>query len=311
MLPQLSYPIDNREAYQARIRFSVMTADRLDEIIKKQVAAQPKDNTPSNLPPSERARRDQLRASADKETEKRVNKTIQVGPKYAKNTKNFPIVSLFLPIALQFNDAVEYNNINLGVIGGDISGAITSGQSLAQGVMGALAKTGTTVSDIARGNASLASEIGRTAAARFTPGTIGSAVRLATQTAVNPNTRVLFNSVGLRQFTFQFKMIPTSKAESIAIEGIVKHFRTELYPALIAENTGYDFPNGFDIAVQHRNKEIKTQKFPPVFLQKVDTVYNSTSGVFHEDGYPSEVDMTLMFTEMKALSKADIVERGL
>ena len=40
-------------------------------------------------------------------------------------------------------------------------------------------------------------------------------------------------------------------------------------------------------------------------------MYNSTSGVFHEDGYPSEVDMTLMFTEMKALSKADIIERGL
>ena len=43
------------------------------------------------------------------------------------------------------------------------------------------------------------------------------------------------------------------------------------------------------------------------YLRNVSTTYNQGSMVFHEDGQPTEVDLTLSFTEFRALTRQDII----
>lgn len=330
---ELNYPIDNREAYQSRIRFVVKKAkpmtEAYNEFMRSTKAVQRQSTDIAGTQDPGRQAEIEIAEAERAKAEERANESIQVGPQYETDL-DLGVVKLFVPVSVVFNDGVDYNNnINLGVLGGNASAAMASGQGITAAMLEGLKKTGTSISDLAKTGLDLSDEYSRVAAARFTPGVLGSAVRLTAQATTNPNTRVLFNRVNIRTFTFQFKMIPTSRKESEAIEGIVQHFRRELYPELIAANTGYKFPNAFGITIHHKNVAIgdtitetdedgnevtrfssqgnaKIQKIPDCFLQNVNTTYNSTSGVFHKDGYPSEVDITLVFQETKALSKKDI-----
>ena len=310
-MAELNYPIDNRDAYQSRIRFVVKKAKPMTDVYQQLMVAKKKAATfaqsDTSVDPGIQA---DIAAAEEAKAEERARESVQIGPQYETDL-SLGVVKLFVPVSVAFQDNVNYNqNVDLGVLGGDVAGALASGQGLTNSVLEGLKKTGTSLMDVASTGLDFGDEYARVAAARFTPGVVGSAVRLTSQATTNPNTRVLFERVNLRQFNFQFKMIPTSRAESEAIEGIVKHFRREMYPELIAANTGYKFPNAFGITIHHKNdgkeQNAKMQKVPDCFLLGVDTVYNSTSGVFHKDGYPSEVDLTLRFTETKALSKKDI-----
>ena len=296
----LTYPISNRDAYQSRIRFTVKTPINIVEAANDLLQA-------PIIPPKEIANSpNELAAFEAQEKERRVNALVQAGPTYEVPT-NKEEVSLFVPVALQFNDGVNYNNINLGVIGGDVVGAVAAGKNLGRAGLEALEKSGSSLVQMLTSGIDLGEQFGQVAAARFTPTQTGKNVaQLVGQATTNPNTRTLFQNVNTRQFNFTFKMIPTSRQESEAIEAIVKLFRTEMYPELIALNSGYRFPNAFGIHISHKGSDAKFQKVPDCFLMAVDTVYNSTSGVFHADGYPSEVDMTLRFTEMRQMNKADV-----
>lgn len=321
-MAELNYPIDNRDAYQSRIRFVVKKAKPLTDAYNDFVKAKKQARELSGGFEPEKE------AAMVAKAEERANESIQVGPQYETDL-SLGVVKLFVPVAVTFQDGVLYNNIDLGVLGGSASAAMASGQGITAAMLEGLKKTGTSLSDLAKTGLDLTDEYSRVAAARFTPGVLGSAVRLTAQATTNPNTRTLFNRVNIRNFTFQFKMIPTSREESEAIENIVAHFRREMYPELIAANTGYKFPNAFGITLHHKNAAIgdtitetdedgnevtrfssqgnaKIQKIPDCFLVNVNTAYNATSGVFHKDGYPSEVDITLIFQETKALSKRDV-----
>ncbi len=299
-MADLTYPISNRDAYQSRIRFTVKTPINITEAASELLKA-------PVIPPKDIANDPRAAAAFEaQEKERRLNNLIQAGPTYEVPTDKDE-VSLFVPVALQFNDGVNYNNINLGVIGGDAVAAVAAGKNLGRAGLEAIGKTTSSMVQLFQSGLDLGEEIGQVAAARFTPTQTGKNVaQLVGQATTNPNTRTLFQNVNIRQFNFTFKMIPTSREESESIEAIVKLFRTEMYPDLIALNAGYRFPNAFGIHVSHKGLDAKFQKVPDCFLMAVDTVYNSTSGVFHADGYPSEVDMTLRFTEMRQMNKADV-----
>lgn len=300
----LSYPIDDREAYQSRIRFTVISTQNALARASAALNNIPEDNTAAG--PNNTAAANQ--ALLDKKNEATLTDALSIAPKYEVDTSK-DIVRMFAPIALQFDENVNYNTINLGALGADISAAIGAGESISASLYKGLTDGASSFVDFMKSGVDMASPAARVAAARFTPGqTLGGAVRLNAQASVNPNTRVLFDRVQLRTFAFNFKMIPTSRRESEEIEKIIKHFRTEMYPRLIAGNTGYEFPNAFRINISHKGTEAKFQKVPDCFLQRVNTTYNATTGAFHKDGYPSEVDVSLLFQEMAALDKDQVIE---
>ena len=228
-------------------------------------------------------------------------------------------VSLYLPRAIQIQDTVTYDNaFQLGLIGGAVERALDGGSNVVGAIAGSIAREvvglGNTFlgGENARGMSREAAGIlsGKLASAVPKVGTgVGGAVRSATGLTTNPNTRAIFKDVPIRNFSFAFQLIPTSQNEAIVVEKIIKRFRTELYPTALQAggvNIGYRFPNRFQIKVKYNNREIEGIKFLPVYLQSFNATYNSASGGMHSDGRFSAVDISLTFSETRAITKKDV-----
>jgi len=220
-------------------------------------------------------------------------------------------VTLYLPQAITFADQAEYENANLGAIGGVAEAVLNRGASAASTIASA-AREGTSVlSDLVTGNTGASGEAARLAVTRIAnaaPGPSGDVASSFLRVAVNPNKRTLFRSVNIREFAFQFKMIANSAREAQEIENIIRIFRKELYPSVTegVEVVGFNFPNLFDIQMKYNNQPVAT-KIKPSYLRNVQVTYNPSSMGWHIDGKPSEVDMTLAFVEERTLNKSDIL----
>ena len=221
-------------------------------------------------------------------------------------------VQLYMPAGLQYRDTVNYENMDLGGLGATTERALQSGSgvlnTLIEGGMSTLSSglTGAGGKDLAAvGTMKLAS--------KMLPTEIAGAFRSAGQVTTNPNTRVLFKSVNLREFMFAFKFMATSQKEAEEVKQIIKFFRTELYPEDInlelgngnAISVGYRFPNKFRIDVLYDGKDVAT-RIKPCFLRDVNVTYNPTSQTMHSDGNFQEIEMSLAFQETKTLSRKDI-----
>lgn len=215
-------------------------------------------------------------------------------------------VQLYLPQAVQINDAVNYDNIDLGRFGATAESLLQSGEgvysALTQGGVDAFKSLASAVKN--PGTQDLAVRVAATdAATKFLPTGAGGAVKSATKVTANPNTRVLFRSVNLREFTFSFKMMPVSAAESEAIKQIIEFFRRHLYPETIfAANLpiGYFFPDPFNITLTYRGNRVAT-KILPSYLVNFSSNYNASGMGFHRDGNFSEVDISMTFRERQTL----------
>ena len=234
-------------------------------------------------------------------------------------------ISLYLPKAIQIQDTVSYDNaFQLGLIGGAIEKGLQPGGG---GAMAAVA--GTVAGELAGmsnsllgtsigGGAGLSKQAGGilagkiAARAPFGLGDVaGGAVRSATRLTTNPNTRSIFKDVPIRNFSFAFQLVPTSRAEARIIEQIIKTFRKELYPEALQAggiNVGYQFPNRFLIKVKYNNTDIAGIRFLPVYMQSFNATYNSATGGMHNDGRFTAVDISMAFTETRAIAKADVRE---
>tara|TARA_R110000868_G_scaffold88578_7_gene246902 strand:- start:3247 stop:4227 length:981 start_codon:yes stop_codon:yes gene_type:complete len=239
-------------------------------------------------------------------------KSMQVPLTSYGQTASGPI-TLYLPQAIVISDAVNYERINLGIIGATALGALQSGSSIPEAVRSGFMEAGKSTIDLLRNKSAMSSQLASLAAVRLAEGigndTFRGVSRAAFGTAVNPNTRSLFNSVELRTFTFQFKMIASSEAEANAIEQIIKTFRKEIYPREILGpqdvSVGYIFPNKFRVIMTYNKVRVATQ-FLDSNLLSIQTTYNPSSMGWHAKGKPSEVDLTVNFGEPRVLSKKDI-----
>ena len=227
---------------------------------------------------------------------------------------------MYFPLTMQFNDNAQYANAALGALGAGAEGLIQQGAGALESTLGAALEGGKSVFDVIRGNQQLREAGLRVGAARlidkvsiFNSG-LANALTLQNRTIINPNIRALFRGVGLREFTFQFKMIAKSQYEARVINQIVKHFRQQLYPetydisVLGGASIGFKFPNMFDIDFKYKGRHNRNiPKIHLCYLRNVSTSINPTGGAFRRDGQPNEVDLTLSFVEHKTLNKNDII----
>jgi len=232
---------------------------------------------------------------------------------------NAPVVDMYFPLTMQFNDNAQYDNAPLNALGAATEGLINAGAGALESTVGAFVQGGKSIFDVMRGNQDLTEASLRVGAARLIDKVgvlntgIANALTLQNRTIVNPNMRAMFGGVALREFTFQFKMIPKSQYESNVIKEIVKHFRKQMYPgtydieALGGASIGFKFPHLFRIDFRYRNA--RNRNIPKIhlcYLRNVSTTINPTGGAMRRDGAPNEVDLTLSFVEHKTLDKKDI-----
>lgn len=223
------------------------------------------------------------------------------------------VVTLYLPQGLNIRDGASYENVDLGILGGAVEQGIKSGSNMVQAGMNALADEGKSFIDSFKtGIGSNAANIAALRASKYFGDTAQSAVRSATRTTINPNTKALFRSIPLREFSFTWKMIPDSKKESENIKRIIKWFRTELYPEEINGgdfSIAYKFPNKIAIGAYHNGTPVAT-KILPSFIQSVSVTYNGSNMSFHEEGDFTEVDLTVNFLESRPLKKKEVIGSG-
>ena len=220
-------------------------------------------------------------------------------------------VELYLPVSFLTADSLDYSNAELGAVGSAVLGTLNRGGGALDAAKDAVSKFVTSFTDIVTGAAG-------TDAARLAAGRVagavnnkaGAAANIAGRSTLNPNLRTTFNSAGIREFNFVFKLVANSPEEAQNIQNIVKFFRFHAYPDEIGGFLGLEYPNMFRIKLQSRGDE---QRFKNVgtplklcYLKSVATTYNSTSTVLHSDGSPTEVDLNLTFQEYKALNRDDI-----
>lgn len=231
-------------------------------------------------------------------------------PRIGNNRK----ATLYLPAALQFQDNVEYTNIDLGIVGQAAAKALADPTGTGRSVLGAV--TSNMLPDFQSlqdaFNMGLRSEGAQVAALRLSnklSPEVQGAIETTTGIALNPNRRSTLRGIGVRQFRFTFKMIPESPDEAQEVKKIVQFFREEMYPDTSddALSAALRFPSKFKIKLLYDNKKVATRILPS-FLAAVDVVYNSTGMAFHKDGEFQETDISLSFIEERALTKRDVLE---
>lgn len=213
-------------------------------------------------------------------------------------------VNLYLPQGVTISDAVGYENTDLGLLGSGIAFAAkdiyergsTKGLQTLTDVAGSL-------SDKVMTN--LFGPEAKAIGAALAEGFIGSAVAAGTGVTANPHRRSIFKDVALRQFAFNFIMIPQSPEEASVSEEIVKFFRTNLYPEKLAGGAAYKFPTKFIIQFTYKGEQV-ANKLLPCYLTSAQTQYNPRSTSFHRDGRFNEIGLSLSFQEETTLSREDI-----
>lgn len=319
---KLKFPLDNQDDYDAFIRFTVK-AQQPAKITKeienaartagKKLTDAAKDlneTTPGGEP-----------AGAQSETaspeftlagpEVTAANTTPIGFDYGTQC------DLFLPPALNISDGLDFENVDLGIIGGTTEAAINRGvgsplQAAFEGVGSGVAS----IADVFAGN--MNSTTGQLAAVRVASSLndqVAGAIRSSLKTTTNPNSRTLFKSVQMRTFSFQFSMIPTSDREADEINRIIKFFRHEMYPEAIKEASsgipiGYRFPNIFEIKIRDRKNPGKhlATRIQDCYLTGFTATYNPNSMTLMRDGQFAQTDIQMQFSEIRTLDKQKIAE---
>ena len=227
-----------------------------------------------------------------------------------------PVVDMYFPLTMQFNDNAQYDNAPLGALGAGVEAAIQGGQGALEAAISEAGKSFTSIIDVATGSDKLGETAFKLGAARaidkvssLSSG-VANALTLQNRAIINPNMRALFRGVGLREFTFQFKMIARSQRESEEVRQIVQHFREQMYPGIYEIGTadiGFKFPNMFQIEFKYNgNNNRNIPKIHKCYLRTVSTTVNPTGGAMRRDGAPNEIDLTLSFVEHKTLNQKDV-----
>jgi len=305
----LEYPLNNPDEYLGRLKFTVLKEPETDLGNLLDFVTDATKEVIENAEGGEDVEQTREEVQSQLETHAGQVFTVKKGKRELINTGRS--VKLYLPTGLAYRDTVNYENFDLGGMGAGAEAALKSGGSVAKSIFDG----GVQTLSAAFGGAAN-KEVATLATVKLAaalPDEVSGAFKSAGQVTSNPNTRVLFKSVNLREFAFQFKFIATSQREAEEVKQIIKFFRTELYPENIkidvAEDQqisiGYRFPNKFKIEVLYNGEHVAT-KIKPCFLRDVNVTYNPTTSAMHDDGNFQEIEMSLAFQETRTLSREDI-----
>jgi len=190
-------------------------------------------------------------------------------------------VHLYVPSGFTVPDAANYGTINLNEIG-------ASAEELKD----------TDTKDLANLKAGAALDTAGLGA--LSPAAQKQAIQQGI--AINPNTAVQFDTVNLRTFDFSFKMVAESSREAHQIFLIENLFRKALYPT--RQGALLKYPPTFKIQFLHGDQvNAYMPRIMESYLVGMNTVYNAGSNMYHADGSPSEVDISMTFQETELITR--------
>lgn len=223
--------------------------------------------------------------------------------KVNEKVNGFLDILLPMPPSIQIQQPVNWENQELGVLGG-ISLDLKPDDSFLGSAVEVLTQgynqlKGEVVAPIVKGvSDALGSVTGLNVA-----GVIAKKVKAVR----NPRLETIFKDISFRQFTFQFKMAPRSRKEAESVRAIVKAFRYHSAPDFKPSdnNKYFIFPSQFEIEfLRDASPHPDLPVIGRAVCTGVDVNYTSAGALYElENGHPVEIEMTLAFTEMEVVTK--------
>ena len=201
-------------------------------------------------------------------------------------------VGLYFPTGLNVSDELNYDTESLGALTATALNAMEGNKSGAAGITkdNVLALTEDTAKGLAFGAVGASSVFNR-----------------ATREVRNPQEFMLFNSPGMRSFSFSFTFLPQSQKEADTVPRIIQFFRKSAYPREL-NTLEYEFPDTFAISYSQSSDDII--RMPEVACTSVGVTYNPNSmSYFTRGNQPVETTLELSFTELRPISRS-LVEQG-
>ena len=221
-------------------------------------------------------------------------------------------IALYLPGQVTDQTSATYEDLPTGLVGkflGDAAGLITSYrqsdyEAVGQKGAGALK--------------SFIEEAGRRLLATAAEGLLGAegsvqGVNKLFGQADNPFVEVLFNSMNIRKFTYNFNFAPRNEDETQEIQQIIQLFRYHMSPELQKTNGRYlTLPSTFDIHYMYKAENGNGYendyytRLSTCVLQDCNVNYTPTGVKSFGDGAPTQITMGLTFSETEALTKEKV-----
>jgi len=234
-----------------------------------------------------------------------------------KRTKD--TIALYMPNGLKAEYSANYKNSELGMAGvlaPDLAGVSSIDQLVSQlKAAGTGAAVRDTIAD------ALAVGLTTKVAGFLSGADVEGATRKILGKAINPALEAIFTGVDLRNFNFNFRFTPRNESEFRTVDAIIKLFKFHMLPERTpGQNIGRHliFPSEFDLQFMFGGVENAWIPFASsCVLNKLDVNY----GPGGESQFlqpieapggkappPSEINMTLTFTETEIMTKEKIAE---
>jgi hypothetical protein len=221
------------------------------------------------------------------------------------------------PEGLAYSNSSTYNDSELGIMGNAVLSGLNfkSGQSLEKigsdlvGKAGAAWQAAKGV-DLKTAILAGASEL---MPESFGPG-VKSAVGIAAGARFNPYVVTSFDGTNTREYSFEYKLIPSSAEEAATIKRISQLFQIAVYGEV---EGGFllKYPPKWRLTILVPDDEARTGKplkplssFHECYLQGCDVTYNASNNSYFRDNSPFETDISLTFKETKALHANEVAK---
>lgn len=230
---------------------------------------------------------------------------------YDKDGGSIGSCALYMPPGVSFADGAGYTTFDMGPLGADIAAGISGGidSNAIQGVLDTATAAANTNADL---RTIMAGKMISNAA--MVPGAdrVGDIYQQSKSIAINPNTTTAFQNMNIRSFVFNFKLVADNQTDSSTIKNIQNFFRELMYADTAGQGYLLTYPAKWKIQFINGSSYKDNPFYPKIYesyLTNFQTSFNASGHLHHEDGAPTEVDISLTFQETRVLTQADI--RGL
>jgi len=210
-------------------------------------------------------------------------------------------ISLHMENAPSVKYGVNYQEHDLGILGGFLSPGSSAGNSTGGGgVNGEL-------------NTVVALQLAKIPS--ILPG-FGSAslpdiAQFGAKVKTNPFREVFFEGVDYRKFNFKYTFYPKNANESLNVRRIIDTFKEHMHPELSAGGYFYVYPSEFEIKYYYKDGENGNfNKIAPCALTDMSIDYGGSQFSSFSDGSPTQISMALSFRELELLTKESIRKKG-
>ena len=223
-------------------------------------------------------------------------------------------VAIYLPPDVKDTTSATYNDMATGMMG---YAAAVGGDFLKQ--MGA-SDYSAAAKSLLGGLGGIATEAAKKTAAGVIETLTGAegATQLGNRVfgqADNPYMEVLFESMGIREFTYNFTFAPRNTDERDDVQSIIQLFRFHMAPELQgAQSRFLTLPSEFDIHYMYMAKDGTNSendyynKIATCILTNCAVDYTPGAVKSFADGSPTQITMSLTFKETETLTKGKINE---